>query len=284
MRVKLVVLFLLLAVITPHTGFTSSKNSPNLEDNFCTYGSHKELYKFFAEKNYIVIAQGKRTHPNGNIKDFADVLFLVSPDMEYFHTVTLNSIKYDHFKACIFSSAREIDYQFASPIPNLLPRKNREHVVLLNNGMPNKTTCPNNDKYCTPWSHWSHKSQTNTPKLSAYTYSTKRENDPYNEIVELTLDNKVIRPTRGKLTEHTRKKYALRLRNALNENKEDVKMTKIAYKQIHDEVDHKLPLILLNLTETRDWSLSEVNRKKGLVETVLHGIELELYPIPNSAY
>jgi hypothetical protein len=282
-RVKVLFLFLFAIICSPHTSLASNKNSSNLEDSFCTYGSHKQLYKFFAEKDYIVIAQGKRLQPNSDIKDFADVLFLVSPDMEYFHAVTLSGIKHDHFKACIFSSAREIDYQFSSPIPDLLTRKNREHVVLLADDIPKNTSCPNSDKYCTPWTNWSHTLK-QTLLLSAYTYSTKWRNDSFKEIVELTLDNKVIRPTRGKLTEHARKKYALRLRNELNESKEDLKNTKIAYKQIHDEVDHKLPLIFLSLTETRDWSLSEVNREEGLVKTVLHGVKLELYPMPNNAY
>jgi hypothetical protein len=282
-KVKFIPLLVLAVFAVTHTCSASNKNLPNLEDSFCAYGSHKELYKFFTEKDYVVVAQGKRIQPNGKIKDFADVLFLVSPDMEYFHAVTLNGIRYDHFKACIFSSAREIDYQFASPISGLLTRKNREHVVLLIHDIPKNTNCASRNNYCTSWTNWSHNLK-QTFLLSAYAYSTKWENDPYNEIVELTLDNKIIRPTRGALTEHARKKYALRLRNTLNESKEDMQTAKIAYKQIHDEVDHKLPLVFLNITETRDWYLYEVNREDGLVETVLHGIELELYPMPNSKY
>ena len=282
MKVKSFLLLFLIIFTVTHTSFAIN-HTPILEDGFCTNGSHKQLYTFFTEKDYVVVAQGKRIQPNGKIKDFADVLFLVSPDMEYFHTVTLNGIRHDHFKACIFSSAREIDYQFAAPVPELLPRNNRAHIVLLANDIPKNASCSDDDKYCTSWTNWS-RNLKQTFLLSAYRYSTKRENDTYNEIVELALDNKVIRPTRGALTEHARKKYALRLRNALHESKEDVEAAKIAYKQIHDEVDHKLALIFITITESRDWSISEVNRENGLVQTVLHGIELELYPMPNNTY
>ena len=283
MKVNFVVLSLLALTIVCNTVLASDNSIPNLEDGYCAYGSHKELYNIFSEKNYIVIAQGKRIQPNGNTKDFADVLFLVSPDMEYFHTVTLNGIKYNHFKACVFSSAREIDYQFAPPTPNLLPRINREHTVFLADNIPKNSSCPNNDKHCMPWSQWSHNLK-QTSLLSAYTYSTKWKTDSYNEIVELTLDNKIIHPTRGTLSKHARTKYALRLRNELNESIKDAKNAKAAYKQIHDEVDHKLPLVFLNLTDTRNWSIDEINREKGLVQTLLQGIEFELYPIMNSVY
>jgi hypothetical protein len=282
-KAKFVILFLLNLLIVSHSSLASNQNTSSLEDSFCAYGSHKELYNFFTEKDYVVIAQGKRIQPDGKTKDFADILFLVSPDMEYFHAVTLNGIKYDHFKACIFSSAREIDYQFTSPIPNLLIYKKREHIVLLIDDIPKDAACLENEKDCISWTSWSHNLK-QTFLLSAYKYSSNRGNDPYNEIVELTLDNKVIRPTRGALAEHARKKYALRLRNELNESKNDVKTAKIAYKQIHDEVDHKLALILLNFTETRDWSLSEINREKGLVNILLQGVELELYPAQIDTY
>ena len=283
MKVSLIALFILTLFAFPLTSLASNKNSSYLKDGFCTDGSHQQLYNFFAEKDYIVIAQGKRTHPSGEIKDFADVIFLVSPNMEYFHAVTLNGIKYDHFKACIFSSAREIDYQFAPPMPNLLTRQNREHVVFLTSDIPKNISCSSNDQHCITWNDWSHHLK-QTFLLSAYLTSSNWENDLYNEIVELTLNDKKIRPSRGKLAQHARKKYALRLRNESNESKEERQQAKTAYKQIHDEVDHKLALVILSLTETRDWALSEVNRTEGLVHKTLNGIELELYPAPISIY
>ncbi len=282
-KVKIIALFLLAFFVITNICLASNKNSPYFEDGFCTNGSHKQLYKFFTQNDYVVVAQGKRIHANNKVKDFADILLLVSADMEYFHVVTLNGIKYDHFKVCIFSSAREIDYQFASPIPNILTRKNREHVVLLTNDISINASCPDNEKYCTPWKNWSENLK-QTFLLSAYTYSSKWENNPYNQIVELALDNKTIHATRGALSEHACKKYALRLRNTLDESEENGTAAKNAYKQIHREVDHKLTLTFLSLTEARDWTLSQVDRKKGLVETILYGIELELYPMPNSAY
>ncbi len=283
MKAKLIYLIILLTLSTMHASIASDSENSNDEASTCSYGSHKELYAFFSEKNYIVVAQGKRIQPNGSVKDFADVLFLITPDMDYFHAVILTGITYDHFKACIFSSAREIDYQFAPPIPNLLSRNNREHLVFFNNQSSKDNACANKDNNCISWDNWLSKSK-QTFLFSAYKYSTNWRNDPYDEIVELRLDNKVIRPTRGKLSEHARKKYALRLRNELNETKDEVKTTKVAYKEIHDEVDHKLPLIFLALNETRDWSLSEVSREDRSVHSIIHGVEFELYPMTASSY
>ena len=278
-RIFLCIIFFLATV----NCFANTTTKKQLEDNHCTYGSHKELYTFFTDQNYAVIAQGKRIQPTGKIKDFADVLFLVSPDMAYFHAVTLSGIKYDYFKACIFTSAREVDFQFASPIPNLLERKNREHLVFLVNNLPKNTPCPASSASCIPWSEWSPLLK-QTFILSAYTYSSQTQYDPYNEIVELTLDNKTITPTRGVLAEHARVKYAIRLRNELNEPAKDLRAAKDAYVQIHDEIDHKLPLIFLSVSKDRHWNITEINRNNGLAETVIHGIELELYPMKRTEY
>ncbi len=281
MRVKLLLLATILLYST--NCFANNQNKKNLQDNHCASGSHKELYQFFTEKNYVVIAQGKRIQDNGNIKDFADVLLLLSPDMAYFHALTLSGIKYDYFKACIFNSAREIDFQFASPIPNLLQRKNREHLVFLTKDVPKDTPCPTYNSACIPQSEWSSLLQ-QTFLLSGYSYSSDTQNDPYNELVELTIDNKKINPTRGVLAEHARVKYAQRLRNELNESGKDIKAAKEAYIQIHDEIDHKLPLIFLSVSKDRHWSIIQIDRKNGLAETILHGIELELYPMKQVEY
>lgn len=283
MKAKLILLIILLTFSAMHASIAGNSDGSNVEAATCSYGSHKELYSFFTEKNYIVVAQGKRIQPNGSIKDFADVLFLITPDMEFFHAVTLTGIRYDHFKACIFSSAREIDYQFAPPIPDLLSRNNRAHLVFFNQGPSQDNACINETNECTAWDDWLSRTK-QTFLFSAYKYSSSWRSDPYDEIVELRLDNKVIRPTRGRLSEHARKKYALRLRNELNESKDEIKTTKLAYKEIHDEVDHKLPLIFLSLNNTRDWTLSEVDREKRLVHTIIHGIEFELYPMTTNAY
>ena len=257
--------------------------SEKFQEQLCTHGSHQELYQFFMNENYIVFAQGKRRQPDGKIKDFADVLFLVSPDMQYFHAAILNGVKYDYFKACIFTSAREVDYQFASPVPGILARKNREHQIFLSEDMPTDGQCPANTTACTTWTDWSHEIN-NFYLLSAYTYSTKHPIDPYNEIIDLTVDSKTIHPTRGKLTQHARLKYALRVRNELKESKDDVKAAKTVYRNIYNEVDHQLPLMHLKLSDDRRWKISEIDRTSGLVWNILEGIDLELYPMQNEAY
>ncbi len=255
----------------------------DFEQHSCAYGSHKELYRHFTKNNFIVFAQGKRIQPNGTIKDFADVLFLVSPDMQFFHAATLNGIKYNHFKACIFTSAQEVDYQFAAPIPDILQRKNREHLVFLNEDMPAESKCPANTSACTPWSQWSH-GLNDVFLLSAYSFSSTQSPDPYSEKVDLTLDGKTIQPTRGKLSRHARQKYALRMRNALNESKKEIESAKTVYRNIYDEIDHQLPLMKLKLTDKREWIISEIDRESGLVWNLLEGIDLELYPMRNDEY
>ncbi len=281
--VKVKLLFTTLIVCLSLHYQASATENKQLEEDYCAHGSHKELYQFFTQQNYAVIAQGKRIQPNGNIKDFADVLFLLSPDMAYFHAVTLNGIKYDYFKACIYSSAREIDFQFASPIPDLLERKNREHLVFLVKDIPKDNICPSHNPACIPWSEWS-KLLKQTFIFSAYAYSSQSAYDPYNEIVEITIDSKTIAPTRGVLAEHARVKYALRLRNELQESIDDLNAAKEAYIHIHNEVDHKLPLMFLSADKNRGWTITQVNRESGLAEKILHGIDLELYPMNQADY
>jgi len=279
-KAKIAAFFLL--VTFSCLSFAENEFNPVLEESFCAYGSHQQLYKFFSNESYIVVAQGKLTQTDQSTQNFFDVLFLVSPDMGYFHTVTLDEIKPNHFKACISHSAREIDYQFAPPLPKLLTRKNREHQTLLDN-MPIDASCSSDSQHCTPWSEWSQALNT-TIVMSAYAYSSKSKHDPYNEIVELSLDSKTINPTRGALTELTRTKYALRVRNELKESVDELKKIKATYKQIHSEVDHKLALLFLSLTETRAWSLDQLDRDTGLVTTLLQGNELKMYPMTNKQY
>ena len=261
----------------------ANQNSKELNPDSCAYGSHKELYQFFTDQKYVVIAQAKRIQDSGDIKDFADVIFLLSTDMAYFHAVTLSGIKYDHFEACIFTSAQEVDFQFAPPVPNLLSRKNREHLVFLIKDIPKNAPCPNQKKSCMTWQQWSPLLE-QTFLLSAYHYANDLTNNPYHEIVELTLDNKTIRPTRGVLAEHARVKYAIRLRNELKESAGDIKAAKQAYIDIHNEVDHNLPLVFLSLEKDRRWRITQVDRISGLAETLLHGVELELYPMKQDGY
>ena len=253
-----------------------------LEESFCAQGSQQQLYDFFTEQEYVIFAQGKRFSKNGQLQEFADVLFLVSPDMEFFHLVTQKKIDDTKYKACIFSSAREVDYRFSSPIPDLLPAKNREHFLFLDK-IPDDGECPKDKTQCTPWTAWSHMIK-QTFLFSAYMYSAKWDYDAYEEIVDLTLEGKTIHPTRGALAELARTKYAVRMRNELSESKEDREAAKQVYEKIFDEVDHALPLIVLILTDNRKWAISVIDRKKGLVWTPMQGRELELYPLSRSSY
>ena len=251
-------------------------------ESFCATGSQQQLQEFFTEQNYVVFAQGKQINKNGLLSEFPNVLFLVSPDMEFFHLVTQQKSDQQKFKACIFSSAREVDYRFASPIPDLLPHKNREHFLFLDN-IPKNGVCPPDTLNCIPWSEWSHMIK-QTFLFSAYMYSAKWNYDAYEEIVDLRLDNKTIHPTRGALSELARTKYAVRMRNELNESETDVNAAKNVYKQIFDEVDHGLPIVMLMLTDNRKWAVTVIDRKKGLVWTPMQGKELELYPLPRRSY
>ena len=269
---------LILSLQSTAKGDTNNK----LQENFCATGSQQQLYDFFTEENYVVFARAKRIHKNGKTKDFSDTFFLVSPDMEFLHIVTQKKIDNSKFKACIFSSAREVDYRFTSPIPELLTEKNREHFLFLDE-IPKNGECPPAKTNCIPWSNWSHMIR-QTFLYSAYMYSATWNYDAYEEIVDLTLDGKTIHPTRGALAELARTKYAVRMRNELSESKEDQEAAKKVYKEIYNEVDHALPLMVLMLTDNRKWVVSVVDRLKGLVWTPMQGHELELYPLPRSAY
>ena len=260
----------------------NEEKGKKLQESFCAEGTQQQLYDFFTAEDYVVFAQGKRFAKSGQLKDFADVLFLISPDMEFFHLVTQKKIDGAKYKACIFSSAREVDYRFASPIPGLLQEKNREHFLFLDK-IPKDSECPKDKTQCTPWSAWAHMIK-QTFLFSAYMYSAKWDYDVYEEIVDLTLEGKTIHPTRGALAELARTKYAVRMRNELSESKEDQEVAKQLYKQIFDEVDHALPLIVLMLTDNRKWVISVIDRKKGLVWTPMQGRDLELYPLSRTVY
>ena len=253
-----------------------------LEENFCATGTQQQLYEFFTAEDYVVFARGNRINKKGEKKEFPDVLFLISPDMEFLHIVTQKRIEHSKFKACIFSSAREVHYRFASPIPNLLAEKNREHFLFLDE-IPKDGVCPPAKTNCVTWSSWSHLIK-QTFLFSAYMYSAQWDYDAYEEIVDVTVDDKVIHPTRGALTLLARTKYAVRMRNELSEPEQEREMAKQVYKEIYEEVDHKLPLMVLMLTDNRKWVVSAIDRVKGLVWTPIQGRDLELYPLSRQSY
>lgn len=274
------------AIISLLLFFSSSAlaelETQTLEENFCANGTRQQLIDFFTEQQYIVVAQGKRIDEAGVVQEYPNVLFLVSPDLEFFHLVTWQETTNTKYKACIFSSAREVDYKFATPIPDLFPQKNREHLMFLN-AIPKDGVCPADQSACVPWPQWSHMVK-QTYLFSAYMYSAKWKYDAYEEIIELTVEGKTIRPSRGALSELARTKYAARLRHELGEDEHDREAGKKAYVEIYKEADHELPLMMLMLTDNRKWAIIMIDRKEGLVWTTMQGRDLELYPLPNNVY
>ena len=274
--------FLLLFSMYFISCFAAGEEDQTLEESFCANGSRQQLIDFFTEQNYVVFAQGKRIVESGEVQEFPDVLFLVSPDLEFFHLVTQQKSGDTKFEACIFASAREVDYKFVAPIPDLFVEKDREHLVFLQ-AIPKDGECPTGESQCVPWRKWEHMVK-QTFLFSAYLYSAKRKFDAYQEIIELTVEGKTIHPTRGALSELARTKYAARLRNELGEQEADREAAKKAYREIFKEADHGLPLMMLMLTDNRKWAVTVIDRKQGLVTTLMQGEDLELYPLPRSAY
>ncbi len=276
-------IFIFIVLICPKYVPAGDSIIDNLEGFSCKKGSHQQLHDFFTNRNYVVVAQGKNAGSQHHSNTFAEILFLVTPDMAFFHALTLSPLDHGHFNACLFASGREIDFQFASPVPGLFERHNREHQVLIKQGPSQNASCPEKNSSCQSEAEWPLLFK-QTYILSAYHYSTAQNSEIYNESVELTIDGKTIRPSRGSLAEHARKKYALRLRNALNESEQEVTTALQTYQQIHAQVDHRLPLIILSVNKDRDWKITRIDRINGLAEIILHGSELNLYPLKRAQY
>ena len=275
-------IFCLMLMLPPASIAEEDSNTPKVTQKSCKSGTTTMLKIFFSDESLIQIASGKRTRKSGFIGDQPDVLFLLSKDMDFFHVVTLKPIENDQFEACIFTSAREIDFQIASPIPNLLDRKNREHLLFLND-VPKNGECPPERTICKPFSG---PSEFAIKKflLTGYMYSELWELDAYQEIVDLTVDNKVIHPTRGALSELARTKYSSRLRNELEETDTDRKAAKDVYRNIYQEVDHGHPLFTFVLGENKTWEIVLLDRQRGVVWQPIHGTDLQIYPLSKREY
>ncbi|MEM8845408.1 MAG: hypothetical protein AAGB35_10265 [Pseudomonadota bacterium] len=265
-----------------YNSHANEKEEISLKEITCASGSLSQLYEFFADQNYVLVAQGRQSQTNGKQIDFSDSLFLVSSDMDYFHLVTLKEIKQNTYEGCISLSAREVDLQIQTPLDDLLTRKNREHYLFIS-----KTTkdgkCPTQDASCKSWSSTSYIAN-RKPLISGYEYSVEKPEDSYNEIVELTIGDQTIHPTRGALAELARTKYALRLTNQLNESEEDLEAAKEIYINILRDLDHKIPLIVLNLTGTNKWSIYKIDQAQGLVWEMFNGDNLITYPLEEESY
>ena len=261
---------------------TQESQEISLKDITCTAGSLQQLYNFFEGHQYVLVGQGRQSTDNYAQNDFPDTLFLVSATMDYFHVVTLQQKKNNKYEGCITLSAREIDIQMQSPVDQLLPRNNRAHYLFLPE-IPENGKCPDNVPACVPWTE-SAKFTNQKPLLTGYEYSVKLEDDPYEEVVELKIGTQTIHPTRGALAELARKKYTLRLTNALGESEADVEAAKEIYENILFDVDHKLPLIILNASANGQWKIHKLDRSRGLVWVLLQGKEFSPFPLNSDSY
>ena len=248
----------------------------------CTQGSERELKQFFKDQDLVQIAKGKRIRATDQQEKISDIFFLLSKDVDLFHVATLEEERRDFFKTCIISSAREIDFQIAPPVPNLLERKYREHLLFLND-LPKEGECPPEKQNCSAWAGPT-EFIGNKYLLTGYLYSQHWELDAYTQIVDLTLDSKTIQPTRGMLSEFARTKYAARLRNELNENNTQITAAKELYRDIYNQVDHGHPLYMFILGDEGEWKITMIDRHRGLVWTPLQGNELEIYPLSKREY
>jgi hypothetical protein len=261
---------------------TEDDQDISLKEITCTAGTLTQLYKFFEDHQYVLVGQGKLLPDNPASKDFHNALFLVSSSMDYFHVVILDKKGNGKYEGCISLSAREIDFQMQTPINHLLIRNNRAHDLFLSE-FPDNGNCPNQDARCSPWIK-NTLLEKQKPLLTGYEYSVGPEKDPYEEIVELNIDGQIIHPTRGALTELARKKYTLRLTNELDEPKADIEAAKEIYKNILDDVDHRLPLLSLNLTGNDQWKIYRIDRTNGLVWIMLQGDGFAPFPLKSDSY
>ena len=275
-------LILLILLLSYAQADTQESQEITLKEITCTAGSLQQLYDFFEQQQYVLVGQGRQSteHQQGN--DFADTLFLVSATMDYFHVVTLTPQENNKFEGCITTSAREIDLQILPPLAQLLPRNNREHLLFLP-AIPENSACPEQDPDCVPWVE-SSALITRELALTGYEYSEKPAEDPYEEVVELTIGEQTIHPSRGELAELARKKYTLRLTNELGESEDDVEAAKEIYESILNDVDHKLPLIILTTKGSGQWKLYRLDRTSGLAWIVVQGDEFVPFPLKSDRY
>ena len=277
------VIFLLSLVIALlQNAWAEEEIAPTKIGPTCVFGTSFEIDLFFARKNLIQIAKGTRKSTRNVKVDGVEVLFFISKDMDFFHVVTLKPEHGESYRACIISSAREIDFQLDPPIENLLARKPREHLLFLND-LPKQGQCPPEKNNCTPWNGPSQFIGTKF-LLTAYLYSEHWELDSYTQIVDIKVDRKVIQPTRGMLAEFARLKYASRLRNELSEDPTEVNDAKEAYRNIYVEVDHGHPLYMFILGENGNWKITMIDRNRGIVWVPIQGDSLEIYPLSKREY
>lgn len=253
-----------------------------LDDSLCASGTRMQLLEFFTGENLILFAEGVRSSGSNPPADGANVLFFIDRESERFYLLKLQPHEDNGWQACVFISAREVDFMLNVPVAGLIEPHAREHLLFFEE-IPADAECPDTKKRCESWSQWSHLLR-NTRLLSGYITSSKWDYDAYDETVDVSLEDRVITTTRGKLALFAREKFAARMRGAVSESEQERKAALTVYKRIHDEVDHHHPLLILWLTDNDKWAVSAIDRVKGLVWTPLHGTQLRIYPEPKDYY
>jgi hypothetical protein len=275
--IALILLILLLQYSWAEEQTEATKIGPT-----CTFGNLSELSQFFAKQNLMQIAKGTRRNKHNQSQDNIEVQFLLAKDMTYFHVATIKPEYADQYRACIISSAREVDLHVDPPVESFLQRIPREHLLFLND-VPTAGECPTDKNNCAPWSG---PAELNGIEylITAYLYSEHWQLDAYTQIVDIKIDKKVIQPTRGMLAEFARLKYASRLRNEFNEDATQLEAAKQAYRNIYTEVDHEHPLYMFIIGEDDTWQIKMLDRHRGIVWTPIQGDNLVMFPLSHFEY
>lgn len=278
---KVVIAFSLLTFLLPYSWAEEQTEATKIGPT-CTFGNLSELNQFFAKQDLIQIAKGTRRDKHKQNQDNIDVQFMLSKDMSYFHVATIKPEYGEQYRACIISSAREIDLHIDSPVENFLQRKPREHLLFLTD-VRTDGECPADKNNCAPWGGPAELSDVKY-LLTAYLYSEHWHLDAYTQIVDIKIDKKIIQPTRGMLAEFARLKYASRLRNEFNEDAKQRDTAKEAYRNIYMEVDHEHPLYMFIMGEDDTWQIKMLDRHRGIVWTPIQGDNLVIYPLSQNEY
>ena len=255
-----------------------SDNQPaSLLRHSCTQGSLTQIQNHFLDNNNLIFARGQSLSEHGEQR----VLFLVSYPINTFQIVSLIALGHSHYEACIESTSIEVDYRDENaPVRKLFKRTYRAHEIF-NDAIPNQE-CGAEPNLCQFWP--SQINHTHTTILSAYQLNNNDSTDSYDEIIKLKIGRHVISPSRGRLTQLARTKYALRMNNKLDESASDIEAGKEIYRKIHQSFDHKLALIVFSYTQEYDWNVKRIDRDTGQISTLIEGKSLEMYPLSRNTY
>ena len=267
-------LFFCILLSTP---VTADNQSTSLLNHSCIQGSLTQIQNHFLENNSLIFARGQTLSQN----DEKRVLFVVSYPINTFQIVSLIALGNSHYEACIESTSIEVDYRDeTAPVRKLFERTYRGHEIF-NDTIPN-LECETEPDVCHFWP--SYNNHPDTTILSAYELSDSASTSSYNEIVKLKIGPHIISPSRGRLAELARTKFALRMNNQVDESASDIEAGKQIYREIYQNFDHKLALIIFSHTATYDWNVKKINRNTGQMSTLIEGTSLEMYPLSRNTY